>query len=475
MSHRPLRRAAVLSLGALLAFAGTAAADSVLADGDTLTPIVDGTRHLGDVSPGDTVSADVRFVVVCAALQHVDANQSVVLGWSGGGTVPLGGAVQSVTQATLSPLTVAWATDAQGCPDPVPSYEGGVLSRVTLRAPTTAGIHRFTIVWDRSLQPLGNRDADAFSRTPTTVDFTMRVVANSPPTLTVPASFTVEGDTTGGWTAAWTVSATDVEDSPDPTPTCSPAAGSVLPLGTTTISCSVTDSAGASDNDTFDVTVVDTTAPVLTGMPGDLTVSTGDPAGTAVDFDDPTANDVVDPSPDVACTPASGSSFSVGSTQVTCTATDASGNASSDSFDVTVTFVAPHAANATWLEPVAGGSTYEANRGRTIPIKVRLFVDGFERSSGEAVLTVTPCGGGTVVELPLSWGGGRWNVSLDTLPLAGDCHTVGASIDGLPAGSFTLQLRGAEAAKTAPKPSVTSRGVERPRSGHVANDCRRPR
>ena len=37
------------------------------------------------------------------------------------------------------------------------------------------------------------------------------------------------------WLSTWTVSATDAEDEPDPTPTCSPAAGTVLHLGTTTI------------------------------------------------------------------------------------------------------------------------------------------------------------------------------------------------------------------------------------------------
>jgi len=41
----------------------------------------------------------------------------------------------------------------------------------------------------------------------------------------------------------------------------------------------------------------------------------------------------------VACTPASGANFGVGTTQVTCTATDASGNAASATFTVTVRWV----------------------------------------------------------------------------------------------------------------------------------------
>jgi len=44
----------------------------------------------------------------------------------------------------------------------------------------------------------------------------------------------------------------------------------------------------------------------------------------------------VDPHPTVVCTPASGSVFPIGNTAVNCTATDASGNATSSSFNVHV-------------------------------------------------------------------------------------------------------------------------------------------
>lgn len=473
MYHRPLRRAAALSLGALLAFAGTVSADSLLADGDAVTPVVEGAKHLGDVSPGGTVPADVRFLLICAGVQHVDDDQSVVLGWSGGGTVPLDGAIVSATSVTFPPLATAWAPDTQGCPDPVPSLEGGALSHVILRAPTTAGMHSFTVAWDRSVQPAGSNDANAFSRSPTSVNFTMRVLANAAPTLTVPGPFTVEGNATGGWTADWAgVTATDPEDNPDPTPSCSPAAGTVLAIGTTPVTCSVMDSAGASDTDGFAVTVVDTTDPVLARVPADVTVTTADPAGRIVAFADPSATDVVDAAPDVACSPRSGSRFDVGTTPVTCTATDARGNASSDTFNVTVQLVASHEASAVWLEPVAGGASFEANRGRTIPIKVRLFVDGVERTSGDAGLRLTPCAGGTEMVIPLEWGSGRWNHSVDTSMLAGSCYLVAATIDGLTAGSLTLELRGSEPAKATAKAGVTGKAVDRTRTGDAVKGSR---
>lgn len=463
MLHRPLRRAAALSLGALLAFAGTASADTLFGDAIVGTPSVDGGRHLGDVSPGGTASADVRFLLVCAGLQHVDAGQSVVL-TANGGIVPLDGAIVSVSPVTLDPLTTTWAADGSGCPDPVPAQEGGSLSHVVLRAPTTAGFHTFTVAWIRGLEPLGSNDANAFSRTGTSVNFTMRVVGNAAPTLTVPTSLTKEGDTAGGWAADWSdVSATDPEDSPDPTPTCVPAAGTVLLVGTTThVTCSVTDLAGASDSDAFDVTVEDTTAPVLT-VPDDIRVTTSDPTGRVVTFSEPTATDIVDRSPSVICDHATGDTFAVGTTRVTCTATDASRKSATATFDVTVVLVASHAASATWLEPVAGGgATFEANRGRTLPVKVRLFVDGVERTTGDADLTLTPCGGGSAINLDLDWSGGRWNHSLDTSMLAGACYDVGATIDGLSAGSFRLELRGEESARAATKRvAATTVPVER--------------
>ena len=480
MHRRSLHRAAALSLVALLALAGTASADSVLADGDLATPAVQGSKFLGDVPPGGEVSADVGFRLTCSGLNHVDAGQSVLLSFSGGGTVPEGGAVVSVTSATLTPPAPPWPTDLDGCPSPTPSQDGGALSHVTLRAPSTPGMHLYTIVWDRSFQPTGSSDGTALSRTLTSVDFTLRVVAaNAAPVLTVPTPFTVEGDAAGGWTSDWSgVSASDAEDHPDPMPSCLPAAGAVLSLGTTSVACSVTDAAGASDSDTFDVTVVDTTAPVIAGMPEDVSVTTESSTGTSVTFTLPTASDVVDTAPVVGCTRAAGSTFAVGTTTVTCTATDASGNASSATFEVTVTLVAPapgSTASATWLEPVAAsGGTFHANRGRVIPIKVQLFVDGVERRVGDAGLTIAACGGGSPTDVDLAWGGGRWNHALDTSRLEGSCYRVTATVDDLAAGAFTLDLRGAEVAKaTRGTLAATGDGVEAPRGAHGKNQRRR--
>lgn len=446
MHHRSLRRAIVLSLGALLAFAGVAAADTVRADGDVTTPVIEATADLGAVAPGSVHDIDIGFVLTCANGSHVDAGQTVTATFAGA-IEPLDGRILSVTDGTVGPAPADWPADGASCAVPAQTFSGGTPSVVTLRAPTTPGTgYSFSLMYDRSISPAGGDDTGAL-RFSTAID--IRLDVNTPPTLTLPtlASVgTVEGNVIGGWAGPWVgLAAADVEDDPDPIASCSPVAGTVLPLGPTSVTCSVTDSGGLTTSAAFRLMVVDTTAPVLTGLPADMDVVTNDPTGATLAYVSPTATDLVDPGPSVGCTPASGEDVGTGPTTVTCTARDASENSVSDSFDVTVAYVAPHTASAIWHEPVDGtGSTFVANRGRTLPVKVSLFVDGVEVTTGAAELWVTPCDGGTALDLALTFGGGRWNASLDTSALAGSCHSVTAWVDGLPAGTFTLEIRGTE-------------------------------
>jgi HYR domain len=133
-------------------------------------------------------------------------------------------------------------------------------------------------------------------------------------------------------------SATDIVDG-SLTPTCSPSSGSKFPVGTTTVTCSATDSHGNTGSASFTVTVsiIDTTPPVVT-VPGDFSVDTESTGGRSVTFSASATDNVDGPLP-VSCSPASGSTFPVGTTKVTCTATDSHGNTGSASFDVTVNLV----------------------------------------------------------------------------------------------------------------------------------------
>jgi PKD repeat protein len=80
----------------------------------------------------------------------------------------------------------------------------------------------------------------------------------------------------------------------------------------------------------------DTVAPVLAGVPADIVVLATDQTGRTVSYAPPTATDAVDGPVPVECSPPSGSRFALGSTTVTCTATDRAGNAATASFRVTV-------------------------------------------------------------------------------------------------------------------------------------------
>ncbi|MHB8860109.1 MAG: HYR domain-containing protein, partial [Thermoleophilia bacterium] len=78
----------------------------------------------------------------------------------------------------------------------------------------------------------------------------------------------------------------------------------------------------------------DTTPPVIT-IPGPVTAEATGPAGAAVSYT-ATATDLVDGSVATSCSPASGSTFALGVTAVSCTATDSHANTASAGFNVTV-------------------------------------------------------------------------------------------------------------------------------------------
>jgi hypothetical protein len=87
------------------------------------------------------------------------------------------------------------------------------------------------------------------------------------------------------------------------------------------------------------VDVCDTVPPVVT-VPADFRVEATSPAGALVTFT-ATASDDRDGPLAPSCSPRSGSPFVLGETTVTCTAGDAAGNSSSESFVVTVSDTTP--------------------------------------------------------------------------------------------------------------------------------------
>src|SRR5439155_4231730 len=162
----------------------------------------------------------------------------------------------------------------------------------------------------------------------------------APVLVGMPSSFSTEAVSSSGASVSYSPPTATDDTDPSPTVSCSPTSGSSFPLGQTTVTCTATDASNNSTSESFTVTVVDTTPPTLGALPGAISDETENPGGKVKDYTLPTATDTVDPSPSVQCSPASGSTFPIGSTTVHCHATDNSGNASGDgTFTVTITLV----------------------------------------------------------------------------------------------------------------------------------------
>ncbi len=172
------------------------------------------------------------------------------------------------------------------------------------------------------------------------------------PVITTPDHIVVGNDLdVCGAVVCFTVTATDDHDG-DVTVTCVPASGSLFECGSTTVTCTATDSTGHTAHATFTVTVQDCQPPTLT-LPANICVS-NDPGkcGAVVTFT-ATANDNCDGAVTVVCAPPSGSEFECGApTIVSCTATDLAGNVAHGSFTVTVRDTEPPTVSPTAAVPV---------------------------------------------------------------------------------------------------------------------------
>ena len=109
-----------------------------------------------------------------------------------------------------------------------------------------------------------------------------------------------------------------------------------LGLGSHPMGLQVTDTLGLTGTATTTLSIVDTTPPVISGVPADMVITVRDPGGAVATWSPPTANDLVDGFVAVTAVPASGTAFPLGTTTVILTAEDLRGNVSTASFHVTV-------------------------------------------------------------------------------------------------------------------------------------------
>jgi len=207
-----------------------------------------------------------------------------------------------------------------------------VLSTVTLGTATATDIFGATVANDAPAAgfPLGTTTvtytATDGNGLQTTGTQTVAVVDTTAPVLNVPGSVSIEANGVLSSLPLGTATATDIfgvtiaNDAP--------AAG--FSLGTTTVTYTATDGNGLQSTGTQTVTVVDTTAPVLT-LPANVSVEANAVLST-VAIGSATATDIFA----VTITSDAPATYALGTTVVTWTAADANGNATTGTQTVTV-------------------------------------------------------------------------------------------------------------------------------------------
>jgi hypothetical protein len=201
---------------------------------------------------------------------------------------------------------------------------------------------------------------DASGNTSAAKTFNVTVKDTTPPSVIAPSDITTEATGPSGAAVTFSASASDTVDG-SIAPNCSPASGNTFSITATTVTCTATDAHGNSANAKFEVTVRDTTPPVLSTVPSGLTVEADGPGGSRVTYVSPTAVDIVDGPVLVACIPGSGALFALGTSNVTCTARDARGNVGTASFTVKVVDTTKPALN------VPQPQTFSSNGAQTLP------------------------------------------------------------------------------------------------------------
>lgn len=177
----------------------------------------------------------------------------------------------------------------------------------------------------------GNQLATSTQATAMTTFSEFQVGEMASLSITCPADFSTSNDpgncfATINFTGAWEATSTST---PAPTITYVPATGSTFAVGGPTLVTATATNINGSVNCNFNVTVNDDEDPVILDCPANIDV-----CGFVATWSEPTAIDNCSIQ-SFSSTHSSGDTFPLGTTTVTYTATDVSGNTSSCSFDVT--------------------------------------------------------------------------------------------------------------------------------------------
>ena len=196
---------------------------------------------------------------------------------------------------------------------PLPPYPVGPLATVVTWTVTDASGHTASATQAVTVQ---DRQAPVIGAAPNLS--TTTEPGQPTASLTLPAP--ISSDNCPGWTIAGARSDGLALTAP-------------YPVGQTNVTWTVTDASANRTTATQTVTVVDKEPPTLT-VPADFAVNATSPSGAVVTYTASATDNVAVAA--LTCSPPSATSFPIGSTTVTCVATDPSGNQASATFHITV-------------------------------------------------------------------------------------------------------------------------------------------
>ena len=361
----------------------------------------------------DTDSAIIDFLADVSATDLVDDDQTLLITHDGPAMYPLGvtttvtfsvtdsaentgtaTATVSVVDSTAPVVTlpVSIVVEATG-PAGTPESDPAIIAFLAGATATDLLDDDQTLLFTHNgpaMYPLGVTTTVTFSVTDSaentgTATATVSVVDSTAPVVTAPVDITVEATESAGTPATDPaiiaflagVSATDLVDD-DQTLLFEHDGPAMYPLGvTTTVTFSVTDSAGNNSTEFATVSVVDSTPPVVTA-PVDITVEATGPAGTPES--DPaiiaflagaSATGLVDDDQTLLITHDGPAMYPLGvTTTVTFSVTDSADNTGTEFATVTVTVASPEDPPANNAPVVTGNSDATTDEGGSVTTDV---------------------------------------------------------------------------------------------------------
>ena len=154
------------------------------------------------------------------------------------------------------------------------------------------------------------------------------------PVLRLPGRISVPADANEGAYVKFDVSAADEVDG-SLVPECDAKSGGFFPVGITTVECLATDLSLNTASGSFTVEVVGKEARFELHVPDPIVAEAESADGAIVPFDVYTTG-TLDPNPKISCKYESGAMFPMGTTLVSCEASDSFGSVAQGEFEVTV-------------------------------------------------------------------------------------------------------------------------------------------